>query len=163
VADALRQEDPELALRDLRTLEAIRLESIALPRFRTMLVMVFGALALLLVVLGVYGVMAYAASLRKQELAIRSALGAQRRHLTGLFLGQGMRVALLGTLLGVVLAAALSRLLSSLVFGVDALDPLVMLGIIPVLVGSVLMACLLPARRAARADPASAMRGEAGR
>jgi len=163
VADALRQEDPELALRDLRTLEAIRQESIALPRFRTLVVMVFSGLALLLVVLGVYGVMAYAASLRKQELAIRSALGARRRHLTGLFLGQGARVSLLGTVLGVVLAVVLSRLLSSLVFGVDALDPVVMLGIAPVLVGSVLLACLLPARRAARADPAAAMRGDAGR
>ncbi len=163
VAEALRAEDPELALRDLRTLDEIRLESIALPRFRTLLVMVFGGLALLLVILGVYGVMAYAASLRKQELAIRAALGAQHRHLTALFLGQGLRVAALGLVLGVVLALGLSRLLRTLVFGVEALDPLVMTAIVPVMVGSVLLACLVPARRAARTDPAGAMRGEAGR
>jgi len=161
VREALRAEDRELALRQVRSLEAIRSESIALPRFRTRLVLGFGLVALLLVVLGVYGVQGYAVSLRRQEMAIRSALGAQRRHLTGLFVVQGVRVALIGTILGVLLALGLSRLLATLIVGVQALDPGVMAVVMVVMVGSVLAACLLPARRAADTDPSEAMRGGA--
>lgn len=158
--DAVHTEDSELALRDVRTLEALRHQALALPRLRSRLIGLLGMLAVLLVVLGTYGVLTHAVGLRRRELAIRAALGARPRGLISLILRQGGWLVIWGSAVGSVSALLLSRLLRALVFEVDVLNPAVVGMTLAGMAGVTLLACLIPARRAARIDPARMLRSD---
>jgi predicted permease len=144
----------------ITTLEEVMANAVWRERFNLILIAIFAWLALLLASVGIYGVMAYSVGQRTQELGIRLALGAQKRDLLGLVLGQGMRLALLGAMIGLAGALALSRFLQSLLFGVSPIDGVTFVGAPVVLAFVALLACWLPARRATRIDPISALRHE---
>lgn len=135
-------------------------DSMAARRFSLMLLGLFGALALLLAAVGVYGVVSHAAAQRTREMGIRMALGAQSRDVARLVIKQGMWPALLGVIIGLSGAVALTRLLASLLFGVSATDPLTFGAVALLLSGVALLACWLPARRTAKVDPLVALRHE---
>ncbi len=135
-------------------------ESIAQPRLNAMLVGLFALIALLLAAAGIFGVMSYSVTQRTQEIGIRLALGAQRRDVLGLIVGQGMRLVALGLGFGFVGVLASSRLLQSLLFGVGPTDLPVMLSVGIVLAAVAFAACWFPALRASRVDPVTALRSE---
>jgi predicted permease len=130
------------------------------PRMAAGMASAFGALALVLAATGLYSVMAYAVSQRRREIGIRMALGASLRDVLRLIVSQGMRMALIGIVLGLAGALALTRVLASLLLGVGATDPGAFLGVAILLVAVVLLACYVPARRAARVDPLVVLRHE---
>jgi putative ABC transport system permease protein len=146
--------DKDVVIQDVSRMDDIVRESVAQPRFSAAILGGFAVLALFLAAVGIYGVLAFAASQRAKEIGLRMALGAGRRQVLGLVVAQGMIPVLAGLLLGLAAAASLTRLLSSLLFGVGATDPLVFCSGPAVLIGIALVACLLPAWRAARIDPA---------
>jgi predicted permease len=152
--------DPELPVTRVRTLEQIVSRSIATPRFYAQLLAFFAASALLLAALGVFGVLSYAVSRRSREIGVRVALGARPGDVLRMVLGQALRLAALGLLLGAVAAAALSRALVSLLFELSPTDPATFAAVALVLAGAALLAATLPARRAARLDPLQALRSE---
>jgi putative ABC transport system permease protein len=160
VRTQMQKTDAELPLAEPRSMEDVVYASIARPRFMTLLLGIFAAVALSLAAVGTYGVMSYSVTQRRLELGVRMALGAGSRGVLGLVLGQGLAVAGAGLVLGVGGALALSRLLTSLLFEVKATDPIAFLTA-PVLLGLVaLAACWVPAWRAARVDPAKILRQE---
>jgi putative ABC transport system permease protein len=118
----------------------------------------FGALALILASIGIYGVLAYSVAQRTSEIGLRMALGAQPHQVLRLVLKQGMLLALVGATVGVVVALPVARLASGLLYGVSATDPLTYAAITLLLMGVALLACYLPARRATRIDPLVALR-----
>jgi ABC-type antimicrobial peptide transport system permease subunit len=120
----------------------------------------FGGLALLLAVVGVYGVLSYSVNQQTREIGIRMAMGAQSGRILGLVVGQGMRLAMVGLLLGTLIALAATRVLSSLLFGVSAHDPLIFGGVSLILAIAAILACYIPARRATKVDPIIALRYE---
>jgi putative ABC transport system permease protein len=154
--------DRDLALYAVAPMEQLIAERPAtfLRRYPALLLAVFAMLAVILAVVGIYGVMANAVSQRTQELGIRQALGAGRVDIFKLVLGQGLRLMLVGVASGLVGALALTRLLESLLFGVSATDPLIFAVVTLLLLAAAAVACIVPARRAARVDPALALRGE---
>ncbi len=129
-------------------------------RFLLLLVALFAAVALLLAAVGIYGVVAFSVSRRTQEIGIRMALGAERRNVLGLVVGEGARVAVLGIAIGVTASFLVTRLLSSLLFGVSATDPLTFTAVAVLLGAVALVASYIPAQRAARVDPMVALRYE---
>jgi putative ABC transport system permease protein len=133
-------------------------ESAATPRYRTILLGLFAALALILAAVGLYGVISYTVAQRTHEIGIRMALGASRRDVVGLILAQGMKLSLVGSGIGLLLAAVFSRVIGNLLDGVSARDPLVFLGVAALLTVVALIAAYLPARRATRVDPLVALR-----
>jgi ABC-type antimicrobial peptide transport system permease subunit len=158
VRDAIRSADPELAVFDISTLEATVLRSIARERSTMRLLGAFAIIALFLALIGVHGVLSYTVSQRRRELGVRLALGAERRNVLSMVVGQGMRLVAVGLVIGLLAAAAGTRLLSTLLFGVDTIDPLTF-GAVSLLVGTVaLVAAWLPARRATAIDPAITLR-----
>ena len=157
---AVAEVDPELPLFDVRTMEARLSESVAQPRFRTALLGTFGAIALVMAAIGLYGVIAYSVARRTRELGIRMALGARRHDVIRLVLRQGAALASAGIILGLTGAFALTRLLASLLYEVGPTDPLTFLAVPIVLVTVAMLACWLPARRAAQVDPIVALRTE---
>lgn len=157
---ALHRFDPEQVIENERTMEATVEQSIATPRFYTVLLGVFALIALLLTLVGVYGVASYGTSLRRREFAVRMALGADRYDLIGMVLQQGMSRALIGVVAGVLGALTLARSLTSLVYGISVLDPLSFSVAAAVVLAGALLASYLPARRNTKIDPAAVLRQE---
>jgi predicted permease len=162
VAAAIRQAvhsiDKDLPVTDVGSFPDTLGQSIARERFRTFLLGSFSAIALVLAAIGIFGVISYSASQRTHEIGIRMALGAQRRDVLHLILRQGAKLALVGLGIGVVLAFLLTRLIASLLYSVSATDPLTFGAVAIVLLGVVVIACYIPARRAMRVDPMVALR-----
>jgi ABC-type antimicrobial peptide transport system permease subunit len=132
----------------------------ARPRFLTFLLVLFAGLAVLLAAIGIYGIMSYTVAQGTREIGIRVALGAQSRDLFQMVLGRGLRLTLIGIILGVAGAFGLTRLMSNLLFGVSATDPLTFMGVAVLLVIVALLASYIPARRATKVDPLVALRYE---
>ncbi|MEK6299720.1 MAG: ADOP family duplicated permease [Acidobacteriota bacterium] len=145
---------------DFKPLEQIFSSSLDSRRFSLVIFGVFAAVALLLAAMGIYSVMSYTMSQRTQEFGIRIALGARKTDILGLTMGQGLKLMLVGVALGGIGAVALTRLLESLLFGVSATDPLTFVAIGLLLSAIALLACYVPARRAAKVDPMVALRYE---
>jgi len=155
--NAVREVDPALPLYDVMTMDDRLSKSVAARRFNLLLLGGFAALALLLAGVGVYGVIAYVVTARTHEVGIRMALGAQSGDVVRLFVKQGMALVLLGVGLGLLGAFALTRVMATLLFGVSANDPLTFGGVALLLSLIALLACYLPARRAAKVDPLAAL------
>jgi putative ABC transport system permease protein len=152
--------DSELALYEVRTMEERLSDSVAQPRFRTTLISVFAAIALVMAVVGLYGTMAYSVSQRTQEFGVRMALGAQPRDVLGMVLTQGIKLTLAGVAVGVVAALALTRLIERMLHGVTPTDPLTFAAVPLLLIAAAVVACWRPAHRATKVDPMVALRAE---
>jgi putative ABC transport system permease protein len=150
--------DPQLAVAHVRGVDEVVSEATARQSLNMMLLTVFAGVALLLAVIGVYGMMAYSVQQRAQEMGIRMALGAQSGDVSRMVVRQGMQMAVLGTMIGLAGAFGLARLLTALLFGVTAYDPVTFASVALVLSLAAFLACWLPARRAARVDPMRALR-----
>ena len=158
--DAVRALDPGLPVAHLQTMEQAIHQSMARPRFLTLLVLLFAAVALALAAVGTYGVLSYSVEQRTQEIGVRMALGAEVRGILGMVLRQGLGLVAAGLALGLGFAVALRRVLASVLFGVSPTDPLTFAGVAAFLAFAAAAACYLPARRAARVAPAVALRHE---
>ncbi|HXA66651.1 MAG TPA: ABC transporter permease [Bryobacteraceae bacterium] len=157
---AIRSIDPGLPIAKVATMTALVDNSMAQPRFAMLVLGSFGALALVLACIGMYGVVSYSVAQRTREIGVRMALGAARRDVFRMVLGQGARLAGLGIVIGLVAALAVTRLMAGFLYGVEAADPLTFAGVSLLLVGIALLACYVPARRATRVDPMIALRYE---
>jgi putative ABC transport system permease protein len=152
--------DASLPLYNLQTLAQQKNGSLYTERLAAALLTLFGSLAMVLAAIGLYGVLLFAVTARTREMGIRLSQGAQPRDLLTLVIGQGMQLTLIGLILGVGASFALTRLLARLLFGVSPTDPLTF-ALIPLLLASVaVLACWIPARRATRMDPLTALRYE---
>jgi len=139
-------------------MEQLASDTLARQRFLLLLFGVFAGLAMLLACIGIYGVLTYLVTLRRHEFGVRLALGAQRGNLLRLVLAQGLGLAGIGVGIGLVGAVILTRVLETLLFGVSTRDPLTFLGVAILLLVAALIASYVPARRAARLDPVTALR-----
>jgi ABC-type antimicrobial peptide transport system permease subunit len=135
-------------------------ESLATRRLTMRLLAVFAGVALLLAAVGIYGAVSHAVSLRTREIGIRAALGAARRDLMTLVIGYGMRLTLTGVIVGLAASVAATRLMTTLLYAIDPADGPTLVGVSVLLVVVSAMACYLPARRATRVDPVTALRAE---
>jgi predicted permease len=160
VRGAVYAVDRSLPLAKVRTLATLVDDSVAAQRFAVIVLGFFGGLSVLLTFIGMYGVISYSVAQRTQEIGIRMALGAQRRSVFGMIMGQGARLAIVGIVIGLFLAIMLTRMMASFLFGVHALDPLTFAIGAMLVIGVALLACYLPARRATRIDPLIALRYE---
>jgi ABC-type antimicrobial peptide transport system permease subunit len=160
VRGAVQMLDPSLPVFDIHTMTEHMNISLFPMRVGAAIVSTFGALALILAAIGIYGVMAYSVSQRTREVGIRMALGARRGDVLALILRQAARLALIGLIIGLAGAWVLTRYMSSVLYGVSARDPLTFIGIPVLLSVVVVVACFFPARRAARVDPMVALRHE---
>jgi len=156
----LKQMDPEQPISNVATMDQLLADSLSRSRFTMLLLGSLSAIALALAAVGIYGVIAYSVTQRTHEIGIRLALGAQRHHVLGLVLGQGIRLALAGIVVGLIGAFSLTQLLSSLLYGVKPTDPVTFVGVASLLLGVAFLACYIPARRAMRVDPIVALRYE---
>jgi len=157
---ALAEIDPNQPLVKVRTMEENMAATVAQPRFRTWLIGIFAALALVLAAVGVYGVMSYTVTQRTSEIGIRVTLGAQPEDVFRIVVGEGLRLALAGVGVGILAALALTRLLQSFLYGVSAYDPLTFAGVAVILTIVAVAASFFPARRATLVDPLVALRYE---
>jgi len=144
----------------VQTMEQIISDSLAERRFTLLLLIIFASTALVLAAVGIYGVMSYAVSRRTHELGVRLALGASRREILRLVVGEGMVLAAIGTVVGLTAALGLTRLMASLLYGVRPADPATLAAVSLLLAGIALLACYIPARRATKVDPMVALRYE---
>jgi predicted permease len=151
--------DPEIPAK-FGTFSQIYSASLGSRRFNVILIGFFGIVALLLATAGVFGVMAYSVSRRTREIGVRVALGASSSDVLRMILSQGLRTIFIGVAVGIIGSLALTRTVESLLFGVTATDPLTFAGVTLLLVGTALLACYVPARRAMRVDPMVALRHE---
>jgi putative ABC transport system permease protein len=158
--NAVQSENPNVPVSSLTTLEQVVSDAVWQPRFNLVLISLFAVLALTLAAVGIYGVMAYTVTQRTHEIGIRMALGARNGDVLRLVLRQGMRLAALGAALGVAGAFGLARLMTSLLYQVEPGDPITFICVSALLTMVTLIACWLPARRAAKVDPMVALRNE---
>jgi putative ABC transport system permease protein len=158
VRSAVWSIDKDQPVSNVSTMEDVLSDSIARQRFSMLLLGLFAAVALLLAAVGLYGGMSYSVAQRTHEIGIRMALGAQSRDVLKLAVGQGLRLVLIGVVLGLAAAFTLTRVMSSLLFGVSATDPTTFIAISLVLIGVAALASYIPARRAAKVDPLIALR-----
>ena len=158
--DMVRHLDPNQPLVKIRTMEENIAGSVSAPRFRAVLLAIFAGSALLLAVIGLYGVMAYSVAQRTPEIGIRLTLGARPGQIVGMVVGEGLKLAIAGVVFGIAGALALSRLLSGFLYAIDAADPLTYCGVAGILLAVGLLASYLPARRAIQIDPMAALRRE---
>jgi predicted permease len=152
--------DPDLALADIRTMDQLMSESLGESRYRGVLLGIFAMVALTLAAVGIYGVIAYAVNQRTREIGIRIALGARKSDIFKMIVRHGMILSVIGVAVGVAASLALTRFLSSLLFGVSSTDPLTFTSVVLLLIGVALLACSVPARRATKVDPMVALRAE---
>jgi putative ABC transport system permease protein len=164
LASAVRHEgqavDPEVPVSNIRTMDQFLARALAAQRFNLWLLAIFAGAALLLAAAGLYGVMAYVVTARTREIGLRMALGAQTKDVLRLIVGQGMKLALLGMVVGLAASYALTRLMARLLFSVSATDPATFAFIVLLLTIVALLACYLPARRATRVNPIVALHNE---
>ena len=160
VSAAIWSVNPELPLASVRTMKEVYDKSMGRTSFALVMLSIAGGMALLLGVAGIYGVISFGVAQRQREIGIRVALGARPSQVTGMFLRQGLILASVGALIGLAGAMALMRLMASLLFGVNAIDPLTYGGVVVGLVGAALLASYMPAARAAGLNPVEALRGE---
>jgi putative ABC transport system permease protein len=159
IRDQLRALDPSLPV-GMRTMDEVVAASVGEPRFHVLLIAVFGAVALTLAIVGIVGVVSYAATQRTREIGVRIALGAQRHEIATLMIGQGMRPIVAGLVAGTVVALYLTRFIETMLFGVEPADPLTFSSVVALLGLVALLACWLPAQRASRVDPVTTLRAE---
>jgi putative ABC transport system permease protein len=152
--------DPGVVVEQIKTMDRIRDDSISAQRFATMLLSSFALVAVMLAVVGVYGVMSHSVLQRSHEIGVRMAIGAQRRDVLELILRQGFVLAVIGIVMGLAGAGALSRALRILLFEINPADPVTFASMAVLLAGVILLACWLPARRATRIDPLVVLRSE---
>ena len=160
IASEVRSMDPNIPIFDVKTMDQRLSESLARRRFAMLALGVFAGFALLLAVIGIYGVISYSVAQRTNELGIRLALGASQVDVLRLVLSAGFKLALIGIAVGVVLSFAVTRFLSSLLFGVRTTDLFTFSALSILLIVVSLLACYLPARRATKVDPLVALRYE---
>lgn len=160
VAHELESLDAQLAPSHVATMGQVIAQSNARQNFNTLLLTVFASIALLLAAVGIYGLMAYSVEQRTQEIGIRMALGANQGKIMRLIMGQGLRLGVIGTFVGLAAAYGFTRVLANLLFGVKAGDPLAFLAVGAILITVTLLAALVPTRRAMRVDPIVALRQE---
>jgi putative ABC transport system permease protein len=160
VKDRLYLLDPDLSLGQFRTMEQLVGRQLVRPRFNMLLLGVFASVAVVLAAVGTFGVISYAVSHRTHEIGLRMSLGAGRQEIFGLVIKDGFRLAAIGMTLGVVGALMLSRGLTSMLLGVSPTDPVTFVSVTAILMAVAILACYLPARRAARVDPMVALRQE---
>uniref|UniRef100_Q01PE9 Permease n=1 Tax=Solibacter usitatus (strain Ellin6076) TaxID=234267 RepID=Q01PE9_SOLUE len=157
---SVQQLNAGLAVAELRVMQQIADESVSTQRFAMFLVGLFAGLALVLATIGMYGVISYSVNQRMHEFGMRMALGARPWDVMRLILGQGMKLSIAGSAIGLVCAAAFARLLGSLLYGVRGMDPVTFAGVTLVALATATLACYLPARRATAADPMRTLRSE---
>jgi ABC-type antimicrobial peptide transport system permease subunit len=160
IATVVRQADPSLPVIRLRPLDEVVGDSLRRPRMLMHLLGGFAALALLLAALGTYGVLSFLVTLRRREIGIRMALGAERSVVLRGVLGDGLKVAALGLVVGLVGALTLTRLMGTLLFEVQPTDPATLVGVTAAITLVAVLACLVPALRATWVDPMAALREE---
>jgi predicted permease len=160
VRAALRTVDPSLAFADIQTMGKLASQATARRRFQTTLLTAFAGMAMLLGMVGVYGLLAYSVKQRTAEIGLRIALGASRERVLGMILRQGLQLAIAGVMLGLAGALAFTRVLASSLYGVSALDPITFAAVPALLLLVTIASCLMPARRAASIDPMRTLRYE---
>jgi putative ABC transport system permease protein len=156
----IRSVDKDEPISSISTMEQLISQSVAEPRFRTFLLGIFAGLALLLAVIGIYGIISYSVSQRTHEMGVRMALGAERHDVVRLVVGQGMRQTLIGIAAGLVAAFGLTRLLSGYLYSIRPADPVTFVVVSAVMIAVALLASYIPARRATKVDPMVALRYE---
>ena len=152
--------DRDLPIDDAKTMQQLLAESVSGRRFNMLLLTVFASVALILALVGIYGVMSYTVTQRTHEIGVRVAIGAQPRDVFRMVMGQGMLLAIIGVACGLVGAVALTRLMTSMLFGVEPNDPATFVTIALLLIGVAVIACYIPGRRATKVDPLVALRYE---
>jgi putative ABC transport system permease protein len=161
---AVRQQvktiDADQPIYSVRTMHEIRAESVAPERLNLMLLSIFAGIALVLAIVGIYGVMSYSVTQRTHEIGIRMAIGAQPRDVFRMVIGQGMMLAMIGVGIGLVGAFALTRLMTTMLFGIEPTDPTTFAAIATLLTVVALVACYVPGRRATKVDPVVSLRYE---
>jgi ABC-type antimicrobial peptide transport system permease subunit len=159
VRNALREVAPGFPMYDVTTMESRVAQTMARARFSATLLSTFAALALVLAAIGTYGVISFGVAQRTREIGVRVALGATSRDVVRLIVGQGVTLACVGTICGLAAAFAVTRVLRSLLFGVEPTDPATLFGIVALLMLAVLAASWIPAKRAAEVPAVQALRG----
>src|SRR5437868_3910569 len=160
IRNVVSELDSSLPVYNLRSMNEVVSKSMVQPRFLALLLATFSGIALFLAAIGIYGVMAYSVAQRTQEIGVRMALGARPLHVLQLVLGQSLGMLLIGIVIGLAGAFALTRLMRTLLFEITATDPLTYVSVIGLLTAVALLACYIPARRAAKVDPLIALRYE---
>ena len=158
--DEIRKLDPQLAILGIQTIDQFRDRLLGLPNMLAMLLGGFGAIALLLATIGLYGVISVTVSQRAHEIGIRMAIGARRTEVIGMIMRQSLAIVLTGCAIGLLLAIAVTRTMTSLLFGVGAADPATISGVFTIVMVIAALATYIPARRAATADPLLTLRVE---